>query len=1252
MQKPISAANAVPIKVVIVTMDDHVTGAVARARIELRRDFPGLTFAIHAAADWGSVKGQEGGALKRCLADIETGDIIIASMLFLDDQIAQVLPALQARRDNCDALVAIMSAPEVSKLTRMGAYRMGGPESIATTLLKKLRGNTKGGAGAKQMKMLRRLPQILRFIPGTAQDVRAYFLTMQYWLAGSQENVVNLVRFLIDRYADGERKVLRGKVPAAAPVEYPETGVYHPQIPGRIAENASLLPKGSSGDRGTIGLLVMRSYLLAGNSAHYDGVIAAMENRGFKVIPAFASGLDARPAITKYFEHNGRTTVDAMVSLTGFSLVGGPAYNDAKAAGEVLSRLDVPYLAAHPVEFQTLQEWGASQRGLLPVEGTIMVAIPELDGATGPIVFGGRVEPGGAPCAGCHRGCSFASVDTERSMHSCPDRAEMLAARVGKLVDLRRAEKADRKIGVVLFNFPPNAGNSGTAAYLSVFESLFHTLKAMKADGYTVEVPADSSELRERIISGNAARYGALANVHARVPASDHVRRERYLSEIEAQWGHAPGRQQSDGASIQVLGERFGNVFVGIQPAFGYEGDPMRLLFEKGFAPTHAFSAFYRWLREDFGAHAVLHFGTHGALEFMPGKQIGMSGTSWPDRLIGDLPNIYLYASNNPSEGAIAKRRSAATLISYLTPPIAHAGLYRGLLDLKVSLERWRSIGPDGESEKPGLAELIKTQASGLDLVNANASWDSDCDNCIRELSNAVLELEYTLIPHGLHVVGSPLSVEERVDMLLAIADASHGLRPERAGVEALVDGQTAAKAAQFSGGDRLTMETLFAELAKFDGLLAKDHEVTAILRALDGRFIAPAQGGDVLRTPAVLPTGRNLHGFDPFRIPSAFALADGARQAQRILDKHMSDGHRLPESIAVVLWGADNIKNEGGPIGQALALMGAAPRFDGYGRLAGAKLIPLEELGRPRIDVIMTLSGIFRDLLPLQTKLLAEAAFMAASADEPAEMNFVRRNALAYQAQNGCDLETAALRVFSNADGAYGSNVNHLIENGAWDDEDELAETYTRRKCFAFGRDGEPMQQSGLLKSILAGVELTYQNLESVEVGVTSLDQYFDTLGGISRAVKRASGNTVPVYIGDQTRSEGTVRTLGEQVALETRTRMLNPKWYEGMLNHGYEGVRQIEEHVRNTVGWSATTGQVAPWVYRNLTETFVLDPAMRERMSQLNPHASSKLANRLIEAVERNYWTADEATLKALRNAGEELEDRVEGIKVEVAA
>ncbi|MEP7296613.1 MAG: magnesium chelatase subunit H [Burkholderiales bacterium] len=1241
-------------RVVIVTMDSHLASAAERANRTLARTMPGLKLAVHAAAEWGG----DDAALQRCRADIAHGDIVIATMLFMEDHFLPVLAALQARRDTCDAMVCAMSAAEVMKLTRMGRFDMSAPASGPMALLKRLRGKpeaqgnetgVKATAGARQMKMLRRLPKILRFIPGTAQDVRAYFLTLQYWLAGSEANVASMVQFLVDRYADGPRKAIRGTLKPSSPVEYPEVGVYHPRMAQRMSTQLADLPRvATSGKRGTVGLLLMRSYLLAGNTDHYDGVVTAMEARGLRVVPAFATGLDSRPAIDAFFFADGRPTIDAVVSLTGFSLVGGPAYNDAKAAEDILAKLDVPYLAVTPVEFQTLDQWGGSPRGLLPVEATMMVAIPELDGATGSMVFGGRGSAEHIACTGCAHGCTFKNVVDAHDMHSCIERADLLAARVGRLVDLRRSERAERKVAAVVFNFPPNAGNTGTAAFLSVFESLFNTMAAMQREGYTVDMPASVDALRGRIINGNAQRFGAAANVHVRIPADDHVRREKHLKEIEAQWGPAPGKQQSDGSSLFVYGERFGNVFVGVQPAFGYEGDPMRLLFEKGFAPTHAFSAFYRWLREDFGAHAVLHFGTHGALEFMPGKQNGLTATCWPDRLIGDLPNFYLYASNNPSEGTIAKRRAAATLISYLTPPVAQAGLYKGLADLKGLLERYRGLEPDAVAEADELALMIQAQAAELELAVIEPHWADAASTQVAKLNDAVLELEYTLIPYGLHVVGQAPTPSERVDLLLSLAEASHGARPDRAVIEALVAGGTAQ-------GDARTI-ALLTELAAADALIAEDHEVDGILHALDGKFLRPAPGGDLLRTPAILPTGRNLHGFDPFRIPSAYAVKDGARQAERLLQRHMADGHTFPESIALVLWGTDNLKSEGGPIGQALVLMGAVPRFDSYGRLAGAQLMTLEELGRPRVDVIITLSGIFRDLLPLQIKLLAEAAFLAASADEPLERNFIRKHALAYQAEHGGDLETASLRVFGNAEGAYGANVGSLIDNSRWDDADELAETYTRRKGFAYGRSGRPVQQAALLNSVLAGVQLAYQNLDSVELGVTTIDTYFDTLGGISRAVKRAksardgaSAEVAPVYIGDQTRDAnggGTVRTLSEQVALETRTRMLNPKWYEGMLKHGYEGVRQIEVHVTNTMGWSATTGQVQPWVYEQLSETFMLDPSMRDRLAKLNPTASARVANRLLEASDRNFWKPDAKMLAALRRAGEELEDRLEGV------
>ena len=1214
--KRTSAADmtAAPLRVVIVTMDSHLSSAAARAEAALAQDIPGLTLAVHAADEWGS----DPEALAACHQDIARGDIVIATMLFLEDHITPVLPALRARRDGCDAMLCCMSAGEVTKLTKLGRFDMSQEATGALAMLKRLRGGTKTGApasGQAQMKMLKRLPKLMRFIPGTAQDVRTYFLALQYWLAGSDENLANLVRMLVGRYASGERRALAGKVQAAAPVEYPDVGLYHPAAPGRIVAQLDGLPRGGIGvgGAGTVGLLLLRSYLISGNAKHYDGVIAALEARGLRVVPAFASGLDARPAIERFFMRAGVPAVDAVVSLTGFSLVGGPAYNDSRAAETILAALDVPYITAHPVEFQTLDQWQADPRGLLPVEATMMVALPELDGGMAPMTFGGRCGRANTatPCAGCDgKACA-------RDMVPHPERAAMLAARVARLVALRRVDRANRKVAAVLFNFPPNAGATGTAAYLAVFNSLHNTLGALRDAGYTVEVPETVEDLRAQVCGGNAERHGTDANVAVHIPVDTHVRRQPWLDQIEASWGPAPGRAQADGRGIFVLGKHFGNVFVGLQPAFGYEGDPMRLLFEKGFAPTHAFAAFYRYISEDFGAHAVLHFGTHGAMEFMPGKQAGMSAECWPDRLIGDLPNFNLYASNNPSEGMIAKRRANAVLLSYLTPPVAHAGLYRGLLDLKASLDRWRAMEPDADAgQRADLAALVQAQAAAVDLAAAEPAW-ADATPEIGRLTAALLELEYTLIPHGLHVIGQPPNADERAEML----DAARVTEP--------------------------------VERARLDALLAVDHELPAIVHALDGGYIRPAPGGDLLRTTDVLPTGRNLHGFDPFRLPSTFAVQDGARQADRLLARHMQDSGRLPETVAMVLWGTDNLKTEGGPIAQALWLMGAAPRFDSYGRLSGARLLPLAEVGRARVDVVITLSGIFRDLLPLQTKLLAEAALLAAQAEEAPEDNFIRKHALSFIAANGGDLEQAALRVFGNGDGAYGANVNSLVASGTWEDEDELADAYVSRKGFAYGVSGRPERQAKLLTHVLGSVDVTYQNLDSIELGVTTVDHYFDTLGGITRAVRQARGGVAAsVLIGDQTRGDGVVRSLSEQVSLETRTRALNPKWYEALLKHGYEGVREIEAHVTNTLGWSATTGEVSPWVYQQLAETYALDDEMRDRIAKLNPKASAKLVNRLIEATERKYWQPDAATLDALRRAGDDLEDRLEGVEVELAA
>ena len=1162
-------------KFVIITLDAHSAGPVNRVQRKLKPYFPSLEISVHAAAEW----SENPKALEKAKADISSANIIVANLLFLEEHVKAILPSLKKKRSECDALVGCISSKEIVSLTVLDRLDMSKPTTGFLRLLKRLRGSSKSGkpaSGKSQMSILRKLPKILRFIPGKAQDVRSYFLTMLYWLGGSDDNVESMVVYLCEKY--GKIKAIGNKT-AKPPIEYPETGIYHPSLRKRITTNIKDIPKQGKAN-GTVGILVMRSYVLSGDTAHYDAVIKRLEENGINVIPAFSASLDARPAIEEFFLKNGKIAVDCVLSLTGFSLVGGPAYNDSRAAEEILSKLDVPYVAAHALEFQTLSHWEENDSGLGPVETTMLVALPEIDGAIAPTVFGGRPGPG-------------------LEMLPAEDRVESLVGKVISYVNLRIKPLEEKIISIILYGFPPNAGAIGTAAYLDVFQSLQNTLLRLGEEGYKVEIPQNVQELKEKILNGNKETYGQEANVFKRLSADEIVREEPYLNEIEAAWGPAPGKLQSDGSGLFILGEKFGNVFVGIQPAFGFEGDPMRLLFEKGFAPTHAFSSFYRFLRKDLQTDAIIHFGMHGALEFMPGKKAGVSQSCWPDRLIGDTPNIYIYAANNPSEGSLAKRRSNAVIISHLTPPLAKAGLYKGLLDLKESLTQLRGMSPNSDNLSD-LKHLIEDQAEALDI-----RFKGDFD----VLRLKLYELEEALIPEGLHIVGVPPSTQARENYLNVIPGADNKKERE-----------------------------------KFDKLLKNDTELPALIKALDGKFIKPVPGGDIIRSPEILPTGRNMHAFDPFRMPTTFAMQEGKNQTAALL----SAQDHFPETVAMVLWGSDNIKTDGGSIAQAMNLMGAKPFFDDYGRLSGAELISLQDLGRPRIDVLMTLSGIFRDLLPLQIKMLADASIKAAQALEPSDMNFIRRNTLAIMEKHDFTIEQAALRVFSNAEGTYGSNVNHLVSSASWDQEDELADTYENRKSYAYDAMGKCSKQTELLQAILQLVDCTYQNLESVELGVTTVDHYFDTLGGITRAVKRARGEDTPVFIGDQTRGGAKVRTLKEQIALETRSRSLNPKWFEPLLKHGYEGVRHIESQVTNTLGWSATTGQVEPWVYGKLSETFILDEEMRRRMAALNPAASLRVANRLMEAHDRSYWEPDEETLEALKDSLAELEDNLEGVSV----
>ncbi|HEV2836993.1 MAG TPA: cobaltochelatase subunit CobN [Pyrinomonadaceae bacterium] len=613
--------------------------------------------------------------------DLSQANVVFVIHVMDGENASRLVKALEGRKH--DAIIVINCMPQLMRHTRMGRLDVG---KLGFLKFKADRRKTNHG---KYLKLVDRLPGILRFIPttGALTDAKHYLYLFCYFLQPTPSNIQSMLLYSLKHYV---RDARLKRVKIGEPQQVPSVAIYHPDAP-RLFEsfdsyehwyNKPLDPQS------TIGLLLMRPQVVSKTTKHYDTLIRSLEAEGLSVVPAIATLMDNREAVSRFFIHESNARVSQILSLTGFSFVGGPAMNDSAAAAEFLRDLNLPYRSAVSLDTQTIEAWTESATGLNPVQAGMQIAIPEIDGATEPFVYGGIPGRGQEPVA-------------------LEDRCTRLARRLKRWHRLQTSPRDQIKLAIVLFCFPPSKGNIGTAADLDVFPGVQDVLRRLRDEGYQVEVPDDGDELRERLLGGNSEEFGATANVAYRMSADEYRRLCPYVREVENDWGAVPSR-------LIIQGITLGNVFIGVQPTFGFEGDPMRLMMARGGTPHHGFMAFYTYLSQILSADGVIHFGTHGSLEFMPGKQIGLSGACWPDRLIGELPNFYIYSVNNPSEGSIAKRRSYAELISYLTPPIENAGLYKefaGLKDLVMAYRESRS-----ESERARLFESIQQLSAELHL--------------------------------------------------------------------------------------------------------------------------------------------------------------------------------------------------------------------------------------------------------------------------------------------------------------------------------------------------------------------------------------------------------------------------------------------------------------------------------------------------------------------------------------------------------
>lgn len=1109
---------------------------------------------------------------------------------------------------------------------------------------------------------------------GVAAEAHAYLAH------GGPANLGQLARFLSDTV------LLTGhgfEPPAAAPTWGP--------LERTASPTAS--PKDEAGP--LIAVLYYRAHHMSGNTGFVDALCGAVEDAGGRALPLYVASLRApEPELLEQLR-----TVDAIV--TTVLAAGGTKPAGASAGGDdeswdagALAALDVPILQALCLT-SARSAWEENDEGLSPLDAASQVAVPEFDGRLITVPFSFKeLDEDGLP--------SYVA-DTERAA-----RVAGIAVRHARL---RHIPNPDKRLALVLSAYPTKHSRIGNAVGLDTPASAVSLLRRLREEGYDFgaqEVPGlesgDGDELIYALIEAGGHDQDwlteeQLARNPVRIPAADY---RRWFAELPAElresverhWGPAPGemfvdRSRNPEGDIVLAALRRGNLLILIQPPRGFGENPIAIYHDPDLPPSHHYLAAYRWIQAasadgGFGADAMIHLGKHGNLEWLPGKNAGLSAACAPDAALGDLPLIYPFLVNDPGEGTQAKRRVHATLVDHLVPPMARAESYGDIARLEQLLDEYAAISSMDPAKLPAIRAQIWTliQAAKLDhdLGLQERPGDDGFDDFLLHVDGWLCEVKDAQIRDGLHVLGGAPAGAARVNLVLAILRARQiwggttalpGLR-EALGLDesaatrtsadeaeerarALVQGMedagwdpAAAERVAADHGQQVVDILDFAAREVVPRLAATTDEIDHAVHALDGGFVPAGPSGSPLRGLVnVLPTGRNFYSVDPKAVPSRLAWETGQALADSLLERYRSDNGEWPTSVGLSLWGTSAMRTSGDDVAEALALLGIRPVWDDASRrVTGLEPIGLEELGRPRVDVTLRISGFFRDAFPHTIGLLDDAVRLAASLEEPAESNHVRAHAQADLAEHG-DERRATTRIFGSRPGTYGAGILQLIDSRDWRTDADLAEVYTVWGGYAYGRGLDGRAARDEMETAYKRIAVAAKNTDTREHDIADSDDYFQYHGGMVATVRALKGTAPEAYIGDSTRPETVrTRTLVEETSRVFRARVVNPKWIEAMRRHGYKGAFELAATVDYLFGYDATTGVVADWMYDKLTETYVLDPENRAFLQEANPWALHGIAERLLEAESRGMWAKpDPEVLDALRQAYLETEGNLEG-------
>jgi cobaltochelatase CobN len=1079
-----------------------------------------------------------------------------------------------------------------------------------------------------------------------------------------------------------------------------------------------------------VAVLYYRAHELAGNTGFVDALAAAIEACGARPVPVWCASL--RTADPELLQALGQADVLVVTVLAA----GGTAPALSQAGGDdeawdvgAIAALDIPVVQALCLTSPRAQ-WQAGNAGLSPLDAATQVAIPEFDGRIIGVPF------------------SFKETGDDGLSRYVPDpeRAARVAGTAVALARLRHTAPADRRIAVVLSAYPTKHSRIGNAVGLDTPASTVRLLRAMRERGYDVGPaggpdalpgiePPDGDALIHAVIAAGGQdpewlTDRQLATAAVRIPAAQYRTWFAALpaglrTAMEQAWGPPPGElfvDRSAGADGEIVlaALRAGNVVLLVQPPRGFGENPVAIYHDPDLPPSHHYLAAYRWLEQSFGAHAIVHIGKHGNLEWLPGKNLGMSAACAPDAALGNLPLIYPFLVNDPGEGTQAKRRAHATIVDHLVPPMTRAETYGDLARLEQLMDEHAAVIALDPAKLPAIRAQIWTliQAAKLDhdLGLESRPHDAEFDDFLLHVDGWLCEVKDAQIRDGLHVLGQAPEGAQRVGLVLAMlqarqiwggtgdgddasgtgrthaTDGTHGTdgtRGARGGggslpglrealglaedgsapraavdhteqlARALVEGMELAGwragaapgvTAEVLGRPDATVQRLlrFAADDLVPRLAATTGEIDAVLHALDGGHIPAGPSGSPLRGLInTLPTGRNFYAVDPKAVPSRLAFQTGQQLAASLVDRYREDtGGEWPSTVGLSVWGTAAMRTSGDDIAEVLALLGVRPVWDDASRrVTGLEVIPPAELGRPRIDVVVRISGFFRDAFPHVVSLLDDAVRLAAGLDEDPAENFVRAHALADAERLG-DLRRATTRIFGSPPGSYGAGLLPLMESRSWRDDADLAEVYAAWGGHAYGRglDGRPARED--MESAYRRIRLAVKNTDSREHDIADSDDYYQYHGGMVAAVRALTGESPRAYVGDAVRPEHVrTRSLAEESARVFRSRVVNPRWIQAMRRHGYKGAFELAATVDYLFGWDATTGVVADWMYEQLTASYVLDPETRAFLETSNPWALRGITERLLEAADRGLWEApEEQTLEALRDVFLQVEGQLE--------